>query len=289
MGHKQLRSTILKWSILTLVVAYTAWVTVWAHGEAANTVCRDIRVDIERTSSADSTTRAGVLHELAGYPGRIIGSPLSDINLQSVENYLGKLSNFENVECNLTADGDLHVSVRPMIPVMRVFDGSNSFYVNRQGKVIPSNPRFFVDVPVVSGKFSRAFSPASLLPVVSFVKNDNFLRNLVGMTVANDPDNIILVPRILGHVINFGDTTRLDEKRDALLLFYRKVIPYKGWQEYDTISVKFNGQIVATRRNKTLASRGPLSVEDDDMEEATLPDAPENAAENTAVKPNDGN
>ena len=53
---------------------------------------------------------------------------------------------------------------------------------------------------------------------------------------------------------------------------YKKVLPYKGWEEYDTISVKFRGQVVATRRVK--GNRHPRNVEfaEDDMEEATLPE-----------------
>ncbi len=31
---------------------------------------------------------------------------------------------------------------------------------------------------------------------------------------------------------------------------YRKVLPVKGWLYYDTISVKYSGQVVATRAKK---------------------------------------
>ena len=56
---------------------------------------------------------------------------------------------------------------------------------------------------------------------------------------------------------------------------YHKVMPYKGWDEYDTISVRFRGQIVATRRDKTLLNHGPATDDNEvDPEEATLPDDP---------------
>jgi hypothetical protein len=51
---------------------------------------------------------------------------------------------------------------------------------------------------------------------------------------------------------------------------YSKVIPYKGWETYDTISVKFNGQIVATRRDKSNLINYEMPVEEEDPEEATL-------------------
>ena len=62
--------------------------------------------------------------------------------------------------------------------------------------------------------------------------------------------DIILVPVIRGHVVNFGDTSMVDDKFLRLRTFYRKVLPTVGWQHYDTIAVKWRGQVVATRRHK---------------------------------------
>nr|MDE7421741.1 hypothetical protein [Muribaculaceae bacterium] len=53
---------------------------------------------------------------------------------------------------------------------------------------------------------------------------------------------------------------------------YRKVLPAKGWNIYDTISVKFKNQIVASRRNKAINQHGLLEDDGIDLEEATLPE-----------------
>ena len=135
-----------------------------------------------------------------------------------------------------------------------------------------SKASFFVDVPVVRGNFNESFRPEYVLPVTRYIAKDPILKNLVGMVQADDADNIILIPRIHGHVINFGDTNRLSEKKEALIAVYRKVLPYKGWNEYDTISVKFKGQVVATRKKKAIKAPQNLDLEEIDMEEATLPE-----------------
>lgn len=262
--------SILKWLILTFLFAYAAWAAIWARGEARLHGCKGIEVTIVRSAVADTVTGKGVLDELSRYPEKIVGRPVETINTLSIERYLTQFSNFEDVNCVMRTDGKLSINVTPMIPAIRVFDGDNSYYINKDGKKIRSKANFFVDVPVVSGRFSNKFSPVEVLPVVRFVNSDSILSKLVGMIEAKDAGNIILVPRIHGHVVNFGDTTRLNEKRRALLTMYRKVMPYKGWDEYDTISVKFKGQIVATRRDKGLPSHGADYSEDIDMEEATL-------------------
>lgn len=263
--------TILKWLILTSLFAYVTWMTIWAHGEARRNGCRGIEVTIADVATADTITRNGVLDELSRYPRKIIGVPIETINTLDVEKYLGKFSNFEEVNCNLLTDGKLEITVTPMIPALRIFEDGKSYYINKDGKRIESKANFYVDVPIVSGSFSDSFSPKDILPVTRFIAKDPILSELVGMVVANDEDNIILIPRIHGHVINFGDTSRLEEKRRALVTMYRKVMPYKGWDEYDTISVKFKNQIVATRRSKTRVGYDGDYGDDIALEEATLP------------------
>ncbi len=90
------------------------------------------------------------------------------------------------------------------------------------------------------------------------------------MFEAKDADDILLIPRVAGHVINFGDASGLERKRRALMAIYRNVMPYKGWEEYDTISVKFRGQVVATRRDKSAAAHSAVLTEEADLEEASL-------------------
>ncbi|MDE7510042.1 MAG: hypothetical protein K2M62_07935 [Muribaculaceae bacterium] len=262
---------ILRWTILCVLLIYLGVMLVWARSEAERHACKGVTISMGEKGLADTITVRGVKTELMKFPKRIVGSPLTSINTLEIEKYLMDLNNFEEVECFISTNGFLNVRITPMIPEVRVFDGNESYYVNRQGKRINSNAEFFTDVPVMTGHFSGDFTPQSVLPVVRFVQKDPLLRDLTAMFVARDADNIILVPRITGHVINFGDTTRLDEKRRMVMTAYKNIIPYKGWDTYDTISVKFKGQIVATRRNKTPLYPIETLIEEEDPEEATLP------------------
>ncbi len=277
-----MRKTIFKWLILTSLFAYIACMTIWAREEAAKLACTGIEINIASAGRADSVTIKGVRQELAKFPKKIIGTPLPSLNTRDIEQYLSAYSNFEDVECSLSTTGKLKVGIIPMIPELRVFEGNASYYINKDGKRIESKPNFFVDVPVVTGNFSSEFTPRNLISMSRFIQADPIMRHLVGMIEVIDPENIILVPRIHGHVINFGDTTRLREKRQALVTMYRKVMPYKGWDTYDTISVKFRGQIVATRRNKARNFHSLPVEEEADPEESTLPEVemPANGGDN---------
>ncbi len=263
--------TIAKWTILLVLLAYSISMAIWANQQAAKHICSGIDINIRGVSHADSVTRQGVMEELAKYPHKLKGAPFNTINTLAIENYLKSFSNFEDVQCLMTSQGRLLIDVVPMIPEIRVFDGNHSYYVNKDGKRISTNAEFFTDVPVVSGHFGKKLRPVDILPVTRFIASDSLLRQLVGMVSVVDKDNILLIPRIDGQIINFGDTSRLIEKRKALLTAYKNILPYKGWNTYDTISVKFKGMIVATRRNKGPLHPVTISEEDIDPEESALP------------------
>lgn len=243
--------TPLKWTLLALLIAYVGFMFVWARAEARRHTCKGIEVVIDGTGKVASISKESVMEVLDGYDKPIVGAQLHSINTYDIADYLRKFNNFESVDCIVTTQGNVKIRVVPMMPELRVYDGKKTYYVNKDGKSMAALPGFHVDVPLVSGRFNSKFRPESIIPVARFIEQDSLLKSLTAMIVANDPDNIIIVPRIKGHVINIGDGSRMPEKRNAIYTAYKNILPYKGWETYDTISVKFKGQIIATRRDKT--------------------------------------
>ena len=131
-------------------------------------------------------------------------------------------------------------------------DGDQSYYVNRFGKHMSATASYHADVPVVQGHFTLQYPATRLLPMIEYVEADSLLSSLVTMYTMRDSNNIFITPAIHGHVVNMGDCDNFEAKFRKLKLFYRKVMPAKGWENYDTISVKWNYQVVATRRQKAV-------------------------------------
>ncbi len=263
---------VAKWTLLVLLLAYVSGITLWARSEAKSHTCTAIEVDIDASRGiADSVAARGLRSELDRFPKKIIGAQLSTINTLEIERYLSKFNNFENIQCILTPERKLKVKAVPLIPELRVFEpGGVSYYINKDGKRIDANAKFFVDVPVVQGRFGKDFSPTALLPVVRFINSDPKLQLLISSVKAEDADNILLIPKLGGHVINIGDTTLLAEKRQGIMTAYMSILPKMGWQTYDTVSVKFRNQVVCTRRDRGRRPDYAGSTDETDMEEATL-------------------
>lgn len=257
--------------IIFVLASFLLWGIFWAKGKAGQQVCKKVDIQIENFDSSTFVNPEGVMQYLDQCHLHLKGVPMADINLAEVEQALAKSPYLESGECVKTDDGVLLVKVRQLVPVMRVIDGDRMYYVNREGKQMPTSTSFSCDVPIVKGHFTAAYPPQRLIPLINYVRADSTLNALVAMLDFHDPNNIYMVPNIAGHVVNLGDASGYENKFKKLLLFYRKVMPEKGWNTYDTISVKWSHQVVGNLRNKKVAIEqiDTTSVEDN---ESTRPD-----------------
>ena len=250
--------------LLILAIALTAGI-LWARGKSQGELCSAIEVEVINADSTSFVTPQGVLSDLKGQGIEVIGQHMGEIDASSIEEALRKSPYLENADCVKCQDGRLLIRVSQLVPVMRVFDGDASYYVNRAGKRMGASSFYHCDVPVVQGHFTRKYPATRLLPLIDFIEKDSLLHSLVTMFQVNDTNNIIIVPNFSGHVVNIGNATGFENKFAKLKLFYGEVLPKKGWNTYDTISVKWNHQVVATKRVKAVQTILDVDPADDEQ------------------------
>lgn len=239
-----------------VMIAYLAVTLSFTSRNAATQPCAGLRVMVRDSTTHPFVTATELSRELGELPSRISGMRLADVNTDSIERMLADIDKIEAVRVVTLTDGHVLVDVDPMEPVARVFPTQGrSYYINRAGKRIAASPRYHIDVPVIQGRFAdndTAFTPVKLLPLLDWLDAHPEWGALVSAIKADSPTDIIIVPVIRGHVVNLGDIRSLDSKFRRLRTFYELVMPQKGWETYDTISLKWGGQAVATRRDKRM-------------------------------------
>lgn len=264
--------------ILSIVLAaYLAFGLAYAYRQDAIEPYKALKINLPEQSFIN----AGVIDERLGLlSARIATLPADSISTLQIERAVRSMDNVESVRCLALNDRTIELDVVPLIPVARVFDlsDSSSFYINAQGKRMAPRPDYFADVPVVVGDFSwtdRA-DPRCALPIVRYLEADTAMGRLISSITISRRGDIYLVPMMRGHVVAFGDTTDIANKMARLRVFYRKVLPVKGWEHYDTISVKWRGQVVATRARKSAPPVALPTVEeyDDDTFANTQGESP---------------
>lgn len=276
------KRTLIRALLSVGLLAYLVVAISFADTMRADARCAGLVIDIADSSSCRFVTRDGIDQELNGLCANAPLMRLRDVNTDAIERKLDLIDDIEESVCTQMSDGTVLLRVIPMRPVARVFnlDGT-SFYVNKAGKKMKASLRYRMDVPVIVNEGDTSLNAVSLLPLLNIIQGDSLWNSLVTTVKVTRDGDVILIPSIRGHVINLGDTTLLDDKLDRLLTMYRKVLPVKGWTTYDTLSVKWRGQVVATRRNKHLSDdslAGEEIIDEEGDDEGTM------MADSTAVK-----
>lgn len=265
---------ILKIIFSLTLLAYLAISLTVSAGADVDAVCRDVEIEVEPTEGADGfVTRNEIASELDSFPQKAPGMRLAAINTHDIKRHLLNLDKLEDASVVRYTDGTIRISVKPIVPVARVFDSGESYYINRQGKRVKAGARFRKNVPLIQGHFEETdttFTPLSLLPLLDFISADSVWNTYVTMIDVKGPRDIYIIPSIREHVVNLGDMTDIALKFDRLRQFYSKVLPSQGWEKYDTLSLKWRGQLVAKKR---LRKAPELPVRDYDEDETVSVDA----------------
>lgn len=242
------KRSVIMCACTVVLLVYLAFATAATGDMASRAPVGKVRIQVEDTLHTGFITSDDITREFA--PGTVSGAPRCSVDLREMESRLRASDKIERANVAMLADGSLAIDVVPMVPVARVFEsrGHRSYYINAEGKRIGAEARFHIDVPVVCGTFSEAHTPARLLPLLSHIAADPQLDALVS-TIVSEPDgDIVIIPAMRGHVVNFGDTADIADKFARLQRFYRTIPGVRGWDSYDTVSVKWRGQVVATKR-----------------------------------------
>ncbi|MDE5683255.1 MAG: hypothetical protein K2I39_03485 [Muribaculaceae bacterium] len=282
------RKSVLMCVLTIVMVAYFAFaLTVTARMSRTECLSRlEVRLAPSKT---DFIEKADIVHESGLDPDSLKSVLRSGFDLYGLEKRLAASDKIQDANASILSDGTVLIEVTPMEPVARVFEyGQPSYYINAGGKRISAELRYHLDVPVLVGRFDSIHPASRLLPLLDYIANHPEASALVATVTQEADGNIILIPNIVGHVINFGDTTMVTDKFQRLRTFYRHVAPVKGWNAYDTVAVRWRGQVVATRRNKAMPPVELPTVEEqtgsldiDDNETITDPDEIERAVDSS--------
>ena len=246
-------------------MAYLGVALWFAYDQASQDHYDEFKIDIHNYGNPEFITADQIDMELGGLRDNIQNYLIDSINTQEIERRIQKLDNVESANCVALNNGTLRLDVVPLIPVARVFDldRGSSYYINRAGKRMRTSRHYRMDTPVILGSFPDGVNATTAIPVIDYINENADMAALISAVRISPKGDIMLVPMLKGHIVNFGDSTDIANKFDRLRVFYREVMPMKGWTYYDTISVKWRGQVVAHRHDKQEVESAVEDVEED--------------------------
>ncbi|HYQ57541.1 MAG TPA: hypothetical protein VEP89_09365 [Draconibacterium sp.] len=186
----------------------------------------------------------------------IIGEDFDSINTEMIEEAVEKHEAILNAEVykvitradSSTFRGMLAIDVKHRKPVVRIFADNGNYYLDEFGGKIPVSTNYAANVLVATGDISEEFAKETLLPCVLTIENDEFWNAQIEQIHVQTDGDVILIPLVGDHTIEFGTLENYPEKLRNMKAFYKQIMARNNWKKYKTISLKYKDQVIAKRR-----------------------------------------
>ena len=181
--------------------------------------------------------------------GTDINQSKEKLNLNNLEEFMQSNEMVENADIFLTIKGDLGAIITQRSPVLRVANKTGSYYYDKLGKKMPLSNNYSARVPITSCELNKN-NCSDIICLANRIKNDVFLqKQIIGINQIENKSTkqFELKTRLGDQIIIFGDLKKVDEKIKKLKVFYQKAISDSTINNYKTINLKFNNQVVCAK------------------------------------------
>ena len=143
-------------------------------------------------------------------------------------------------------------------PIARlVYENKKDLYIDLHGNIFPISTKFSERVILIHTADNINFDLKNInstdygkkiFTMINYIINDIFLSKIISEIDINYNKNIIIYPQVSKQKIIFGYPEKIDVKFDKLMLFYKKILPAKGWNTYKSVNLKFKNQIICDKK-----------------------------------------
>ncbi len=185
---------------------------------------------------------------------KIIGMFLNELEIDKIEDNLRENHFVEDVEVYKELNGTLSVNIYQCRPVARLVSSQMpDRYISDKGAVLPVSRRYTARVLLIDGPFANkkdltnlyeTETGAKLMELLQFIENDEFWKAQIAQLFIDASGNVKMYQQVGRQVIDFGKPDMIEAKFKKIGIFYKEILPTKGWNSYTKVSVKFKNQIV---------------------------------------------
>lgn len=178
----------------------------------------------------------------------LLNVPYKLIQTKQLESRVKANPFVESCSISKKLNGELEVSVKIVRPMVRVISQQESFYLDKTGKKIPLSKKYTPHCLVLSldnvyFDFEMKESDKKLLSLLNFITSSESLSSQITQ-IDKQKENISMYLLFSNAEIIFGDLSDWESKMRKLEILYRHILPKKGWNTYEKITLKYHQQVV---------------------------------------------
>lgn len=236
----------INWNIIKFLVITSLIVFLFSFSNQRNEVRNLRKIEIEfMNENALFITQNSVNKLLIQNNDSVTSIGKETLVLNKMEESLLKNPMIKNAEVFVTIDGSLGVKIVQRKPIARVL-GSPDFYIDEEGTKMPLSLVYSARVPIIIGNLNSDFDGVTKLLLK--INEDDFMREcVIGLQIKPD-ESVNLRIRKNDFKVLFGKPIDIDNKFQKFKAFYKLTKQDSLLSSYSLVNLKFNSQVVATKR-----------------------------------------
>ena len=183
----------------------------------------------------------------------------SFIDLNNLENKIKSNKFIKEIEIYNNLNNVININVNQFKPFARLINNKgDDYYIDNVGDIFPVSNKyservlliFFKNYKYIDEKNISFFQNGNkIFKLINYINNNDFYKKQISQLNVNEDGDIVMIPQITKQKIYFGNTDNMDIKFKKLELFYKNILPTKGWNYYESVNLKFKNQIVCNKSN----------------------------------------
>ena len=250
-----------KWHIRTELKVAAAllglsFLIAFGERKQGGSVCKDIIIELDNLNENHFLDESDVMKLVENSGQAIKGIGIDRINLKEIE---AKLKYDRHIlEAELFGDlkGNLVVNVELRRPVARIVQpDAPDAYISEDGVIMPVSEKYTSRVMLLSGSFAKKLlemedlkkseEGTKILEMIAFVGKDRFWKAQIAQMDIGAEGKITIYPQITGQKVEFGQAENIETKFMKLMIFYKEILPQRGWTKYERVNLEYEGQVIA--------------------------------------------
>jgi cell division protein FtsQ len=217
---------------------------------------QDVQIKIENIGDNHFVNEGDVVNLMKLSQENLRGANVNELNLRELEGRIQTERFVEDADIYSDLKGNLVVKVSLRRPLARMVrnDGPDG-YIAGDGVVMPTSEKFTSRVVLISGSYVRKLLEQQnifenelgngLMEMLRIIHEDEFLHAQIAELDIDSKGKITIYPQVGGQLIEFGKPENLEVKFRKLRIFYKEILPMRGWNTYKRVNLEYEGQIIA--------------------------------------------
>ncbi len=216
----------------------------------------DIEVEIENAYENFFIDEEDVMALIMQNEGdSILGDAYGRVDLDLIEDRIESHSFVEDAEVYRDLKGHLVVVATQNKPIARLISKrGESAYIGSTGDLLPTSIKYTARVPVITGRYVDQLMElenvnddeygGELKSMVEYILDDEFWIMQIAQLEIDRKGFINMYAQIGDQRLEFGAPNDYEKKFNKLKIFFKQIMPTKGWNTYDRVNVAYKDQII---------------------------------------------